>query len=102
MFDLRLESFIEEPEIHLARLCSFLGVASTEDYLEDCARIVFESPKKSRFDLPWTEENIALVKARMSRFSFLKGYSFDEDMEKRELLSGFVDSATGVAVARKV
>lgn len=75
--DLRLEAFIENPTLQLERLCSFVGVESHPDYLEDCARIVFDSPKKSRFDLPWTQQNIALVKARMSRFHYLDGYSFD-------------------------
>jgi hypothetical protein len=78
IYDLRLEAFIEEPKIHLQRICSFLGVESTPDYLEDCARIVFKSPQQSRFDFPWTKEDVTRVKARMSRFSFLEGYSFDE------------------------
>jgi len=78
IYDLRLETFIEDPKVHLRDLCSFMGVETTPDYLEDCARIVFKSPKKSRFDLPWTQANIALVQARMARFGFLDGYSFDE------------------------
>jgi hypothetical protein len=77
IYDLRLETFIEDPRLQLERLCSFVGVESYPDYLEDCARVVFDSPKKSRFDLRWTQENKALVKARMSRFDFLDGYSFD-------------------------
>jgi len=81
IYDLRLEAFIEDPKFHLQRLCSFLGVESAPDYLEDCARIVFKNPKQSRFDLPWTKENIARVEARMSRFDFLDGYAFDENTE---------------------
>ena len=78
IYDLRLEDFIEEPQLQLQRLCSFLGVESPPDYLEDCARIVFKSPKQSRRDMPWTEDQIAWVKARMSQFTFLDGYAFEE------------------------
>jgi hypothetical protein len=79
IFDVRLESFIEDPKPHLNRLCSFLGVKANSRYLEDCASIVFKSPKKSRFDIQWSRESFAKVSERMEAFSFLSGYNFDED-----------------------
>jgi hypothetical protein len=79
MFDLRLESFIEDPKPHLDRLCSFFGVKAGSDYLDDCARIVFKSPKKSRFDVSWDRESVAHVSKRIKEFSFLSGYAYDED-----------------------
>jgi hypothetical protein len=78
MFDVRLESFIEDPKPHLDRLCSFLGVKADSGYLEDCTNIVFESPKKSRFDISWSRESLAEVSGRMQAFSFLSGYAYDE------------------------
>src|SRR4030095_11514403 len=79
MFDLRLESFIEDPKPHLEDLCSFIGVKAEARYLEDCASIVFESPKRSRFDIEWSRESIAKVRERMEGFSFLSGYTYDEE-----------------------
>jgi hypothetical protein len=78
IFDVRLESFIEDPKPHLDRLCSFLGVKTNDRYLEDCASIVFKSPKKSRFDIPWSREPFAKVSEGMEAFSFLSGYAYDE------------------------
>jgi hypothetical protein len=78
MFDVRLESFIEDPKPHLDRLCSFLGVKANSRYLEDCASIVFKSPQKSRFDIPWRRESLAQISERMKAFSFLSGYAYDE------------------------
>lgn len=79
MHDVRLEAFIEDPKPHLDRLCSFFGVKASSNYLEDCARIVFTSPKKSRFDIQWSRESVAQVSERMQSFSFLSGYVYDED-----------------------
>ena len=79
IFDVRLESFIEDPQPHLDRLCSFIGVGADAGYLKDCASIVFESPKKSRFDIGWDRDSVAKVGERMAAFSFLSGYSYDED-----------------------
>jgi hypothetical protein len=79
VFDLRLESFIEAPKPHLERLCSFVGVRTDEQYLEDCASIVFKSPKKSRFDVQWDPASVSKVRERMEEFSFLSGYAYNED-----------------------
>ncbi|MGH7852473.1 MAG: sulfotransferase [Candidatus Binatia bacterium] len=79
MFDVRLESFIEDPKPRLDGLCSFFGVKAGHRYLEDCASIVFKSPKKSRFGIQWTRESVAKVSERMAAFSFLSGYAYDED-----------------------
>ena len=79
IFDVRLESFIDDPKPHLKKLCSFLGVKAAAAYLDDCASIVFKSPKRSRFDIEWDQESIAKVGERMAAFSFLSGYSYAED-----------------------
>lgn len=47
--------------------------------MEDCASIVFPSPKKSRFDIEWSREAIAKVRERMESFSFLSGYGYEEE-----------------------
>ena len=78
IFDVRLESFIDDPQPQLKQLCSFLGVRAAAGYLNDCASIVFKSPKKSRFDIQWDRESVVKVRERMAAFSFLSGYSYDE------------------------
>jgi sulfotransferase family protein len=79
IFDVRLESFIDDPEPHLEQLCFFLGVRADTGYLKDCVSIIFKSPKKSRFDIGWDRESVDKVRERMAPFSFLSGYSYDED-----------------------
>jgi Sulfotransferase family len=83
IFDLRLETFVEAPKLHLERLCAFLGVEADQRYLEDCASIVFKSSKKSRFDIEWSKESLANVRNRSEAFDFLTGYDFEEDTRSR-------------------
>lgn len=78
IFELRHESFINNPKEHIKELCHFLGVEATDDYLSDCASIVYKSPHKSRYDIAWDIELINTVKERMEKFPFLNGYSYDE------------------------
>jgi hypothetical protein len=74
---IRHESFIDDPEPHLAELCRFLGVPAARRYLQDCARIVYPAPHASRLEAPWTSDLIRRVAAEMARFPFLEGYTFD-------------------------
>lgn len=78
VFHLKHESFIEDPTIHLKELCHFLEVDAPNDYLNDCASLVYKSPHKSRYDVEWNDELINFVKNEIiDRFSFLEGYSYE-------------------------
>jgi hypothetical protein len=78
VFDVRHESFVEDPKFLLRKLCGFLDLGYDEDYLEDCASIVFTSSHKSRYDIEWDAETLAAVRAGILRFDFLTGYSYEE------------------------
>ena len=84
LYDIRLEDFINAPTAELKRLCAFLGIDAEPSYLEDCASIVFKSPKKSRFDIPWSADAIERVRTRISDFEFLAGYSFHEAVSETD------------------
>ena len=77
IFEFRHESLIENPQAILNQLCMFLGVEATQDYLDDCASIIFKSPNKSRFNFKWTQESIKLVAEKIELFDFLQGYSYE-------------------------
>lgn len=91
MFDLRLEFFVDDPKLHLRRLCSFMGVDADSRYLEDCAGIVFKSPKRSRFDIRWSRQSIQYVREQIESVRFLSGYTFEEETDtsmKQQNLDG--------------
>ena len=77
-FELKHESLIASPRVSLEHLCRFLGAQPADDYLSDCARIVYQVPHRSRYDVPWDAELINIVEKRMRQFSFLQGYSFED------------------------
>lgn len=77
LFEVRLEDFIATPKPVLKNLCDFLGLGIEGTYLEDCAAIVFGSPRLVRNDVEWTPEQIQEVLERSQKFSFLGGYGFE-------------------------
>jgi hypothetical protein len=74
----KLEALIQDPQVALTGLCEFLGVEAIPDYLRACREVVFGSPHKSRYEMPWTPELVREVEYRMSDFAFLAEYSFDD------------------------
>ena len=76
IFELKHELLIDNPQKALHELCNFLEIEATKDYLNDCASIVFKSPRKTRETIEWSEEQIELVKSKMAKFDFLQGYYY--------------------------
>jgi hypothetical protein len=72
--DVYLEDLIARPQEILADVCAFLGVVATEDYLRDCASILFAKPRHTVEDTGWTPAQIEEVKERMRRIPFLARY----------------------------
>lgn len=77
VFDLKHEEFVQNPKLCLGRLCEFLGLEKHEDYLEDCASLVFGSPRKTRHETQWNAGALERLGEGMGRYDFLKDYSFE-------------------------
>lgn len=78
ILDVKQEDFIANPKKTIKRLCDFLGVDTTPDYLTDAASIVWQKPHRSRFEADWTPALIDLVAKKKSLAHYLRDYSYDE------------------------
>lgn len=78
ILDVRHEDFIENPKQALFEIFSFLNIEPSEEFLNDCASIVYKSPHKSRFDVKWPQDLKDKVADTISGYSFLKGYTFNK------------------------
>ena len=75
--DVRLDDMTARPQEQLTKLCEFLGLQVTPDYLADCATLVFSAPRQSRGTVSWTPQAVDGVRAEAEQFTFLNGYRFD-------------------------
>jgi len=78
ILDIQHELFIKSPQTYLSKICSFLEVDSPQDYLEDCASIVYKSPNQTRHEVNWTPDLIHRVEKMIDGFYFLSNYSYQE------------------------
>jgi len=70
------EDFIRAPKAALTAVCTHVGLDVDEQYLTECASIVFERPTGPRRRISWRPEQVADVARRSRSFSFLDGYEF--------------------------
>jgi len=74
---LRYEDLLDDPAGQLESLISWLGVESDAAWREACCAHLFRSAHKSRSRYPWSAEEIRQLIERISRYDFLRGYTFD-------------------------
>ena len=74
--DLRQEDLIADPRAFLTRLTGFVGLDAPEDYLKDCASIVFAEPRRTRAEVEWSPALRQRIEAAIAATPFLAGYRF--------------------------
>lgn len=72
--ELSHEEFIQAPDASLQKMCHFLGVSGTDDYLADCAGVVFDSPRHSRDKVYFETRHIEAIQKHMSSYPSLDRY----------------------------
>jgi len=69
---------VKNPVETLRRICQFLEITCTEQYLLDCAATVDPVPSITRDFIEWTAEQKNRVYNMMAKYSFFGGYCFDK------------------------
>lgn len=72
------EAVIKNPRKQLLRICRFLNVSCSEDYLKDCASIVYAKPSESRHTINWDNDVKNQVLEGIKRIPFLQDYEFNK------------------------
>jgi hypothetical protein len=78
LFIVKHETFIEDPAPHLEEIIHFLNLDASDDYIQDCTSILYQSPSKSRLKVQWSPQLLNAVKERVNKYDFLQGYSFED------------------------
>ena len=84
---LRLEDLIHAPQQNLQDVCSFLGTAASQSYLNDSAALLFGKPRQSKTGSNWPHSLIQAVSKRVDQFPFLAGYQYDNDKNRSQPLA---------------
>ncbi len=78
ILDIYHEDFIQDSEKTLEKILNFLDLPRSKDYINDCKKIIYTSPHKSRFDIDWPQDLKEKIQSEISSYNFLKRYSYDD------------------------
>jgi len=76
VLDIIGEDFVRDPTKHLRKICDFLEITCTEDYIHDCSSIIDPVPSMTRSFVVWTPEQIKTVYTSMQSLEFLQKQSY--------------------------
>ena len=75
VMDVHGKDLINNPRVIVSKICMFLPVSCSHDYLDTVSRKIFGSESKTRYKLKWTDDQILKVKQNIGKFSNLRQYS---------------------------
>ncbi len=75
-YDLYHEQFLALPDESIIALFRFLQLEVPDGFIENCKKIIYPSPHKSRFDVTWSEADIDFVSQAIAPFEHFSSYSY--------------------------
>ena len=76
--DVHGKDLIANPKVMINKMCDFLQVPCSDDYLNIVNNKIFSSESKTRYNVKWTDEDIAKIKENIKKYDNLRQYlNFD-------------------------
>ena len=79
VIEVHSEDIVRSPRKELQRLSHFLEVDFSEKYLQTCEDKIFKNVSRTRDRVVWPAAVRADVERRIQKFSFFRGYTFEQD-----------------------
>ena len=79
VLELHNDDLVKNPKSTISNIFTFLGVNTSEHYLDMCAGKVFKTVSQSRDLIMWSSQDIRTVENRISKYDMLDRYSFASD-----------------------
>lgn len=74
MLQIHHQDLIENPRETINKMCDFLGVSCSENYLDICSDKIFKSPSKSRYRIVWEQYQLSEIKSQIKKIGSLQRY----------------------------
>ena len=66
------EDMVLNPKEEIIKLCKFLELECSQDYIDNCVAAIFPSSSKSRYRVQWTQKQIDRVIELINTTTFLR------------------------------
>lgn len=76
ILEIHIEDLIRNTKGTMMKICNFLHLECSADFLKMCRKFVFKTPSKSRTAVVWRKESKDKVDKLIHKYSFFSQYSF--------------------------
>ena len=71
------KDIILDPRNTLIKLCDFLHVTCSDEYLQICTNKIYKTESVTRHMIEWTDDQLGVIQRNIDKFSWFKGYNFN-------------------------
>ena len=75
IMDVHGKDLITNPMVIVNKMCDFLRVSCSNNYLNTVGRKIFSSESKTRYKVAWTDEQLSEIRENILKYNTLKRYS---------------------------
>ena len=77
LLDVNGLELVKNPIITISKICQFIGITCSDDYLQACAKVVDPTPSTTRQFVVWREDHLDRMNSEIEQYPFLAHYTFD-------------------------
>ena len=82
LLEIYTEDFLADPRIVIQKICDFLNLKCTAEYLQQCYDKTFKKISRTRDRVVWPPDLHKWIEKSMKDYDFLNGYSFERSEYK--------------------
>lgn len=71
------DDLIKDPQSTLIKLCAFLHIKCTEEYISNCTKVIYSSPSRTRDFVYWPRDLKTSLLRTVKNYTFLEKYQYD-------------------------
>ena len=75
IMDVHGKDLITNPTVIVNKMCDFLRVSCSNNYLNTVGRKIFSSESKTRYKVAWTDEQLSEIRENILKYDTLRRYS---------------------------
>lgn len=68
---------VNKPVEFMSKVCQFIQITCSNDFLKACAKVVDPTPSTTREWVVWSKEHMDRMYSEMEKYPFLAHYTFD-------------------------
>ena len=77
LLDVNGLELVKNPVKYMSKICQFIGITCSDDFIQACAKVVDPTPSTTRTYVVWSEEHMDRMYSEIEQYPFLAHYTFD-------------------------